>query len=690
MSSRLDSFENFFDDKKYSDKIKGIFEACKNGDIIRVKLLLNKDNIDCRDDQGRKSTPLHIAAGFGRQEVVNYLIQIGADVDIKDEGGLIPLHNACSFGHYEVVQLLLKHKSDPNSTDNWNFTPLHEAVIKGKAETCLILIQYGANFNLSNSDGKSAFDIADPVVKSVFTGEYKKDELLEASKLGNEEKFCYLLTPYNTNCHADDGRMSTPLHLASGYNITSIVKILLKNGADPQVKDKGGLVPLHNASSYGHFEIAELLINHGADVNAQDLWHFTPLHEAAHKNRLDVCSLLISHGADPTLLNCHGRSTFDCAYDDELRTRMLYEYRGIQFLDAIRKSDMGRIKKFVNELHGFKHPLSGDNALHVVSQSQPTKKKQIIDYLIKKGCDLNEKNNDMLTPFHVAADLSHIDIMDQLFKCGAKIDSLDTLNQTALHRSAKQGTSQICKALLAYGIDPNIVSLHGFKAVNLASNLETLDVFKDGHKGLNRSTSVKSQVKKKGSNKQEMDVKSKAIEVGLPCQSEDIKKVEIIPQTGDLCSYDIVEAILEACKIGDIQTFLKLIKTYPDMLYCKDLEGRHSTPLHFAAGYNRVAIAELLLDMGANVHARDKGGLIPLHNACSYNHTEMTEKLLLKGHTCPDTPDLWGYTALHEAAAKGKFDMCKILLKYGADPLKVNRDGLTARALYSQSFWSGS
>ncbi|VEL41464.1 unnamed protein product, partial [Protopolystoma xenopodis] len=57
-----------------------------------------------------------------------------------------------------------------------------------------------------------------------------------------------------------------------------------------------------------------------------------------------------------------------------------------------------------------------------------------------------------------------------------------------------------------------------------------------------------------------------------------------------------------------------------DLINCRDIDGRHSTPLHFAAGYNRLAVVELLLQFGADVHAKDKGGLVPLHNACSYGH----------------------------------------------------------------------
>ena len=51
----------------------------------------------------------------------------------------------------------------------------------------------------------------------------------------------------------------------------------------------------------------------------------------------------------------------------------------------------------------------------------------------------------------------------------------------------------------------------------------------------------------------------------------------------------------------------KLVTTHPHAVNCRDLDGRHSTPLHFAAGYNRKTIVEFLLKHGADVHAKDKG-----------------------------------------------------------------------------------
>ena len=61
------------------------------------------------------------------------------------------------------------------------------------------------------------------------------------------------------------------------------------------------------------------------------------------------------------------------------------------------------------------------------------------------------------------------------------------------------------------------------------------------------------------------------------------------------------------------------------------LLSAQSTPLHLAAGYNRVGVVEVLIKHGADVHAKDKGGLVPLHNACSYGHYEVAELLVKVG-----------------------------------------------------------
>lgn len=114
------------------------------------------------------------------------------------------------------------------------------------------------------------------------------------------------------------------------------------------------------------------------------------------------------------------------------------------------------------------------------------------------------------------------------------------------------------------------------------------------------------------------------------------------------------------------------------------------------AGYNNVEVAEFLLENGADVNAQDKGGLIPLHNASSYGvrtfslwyimmnmwnikllwglilfgyafcvfqHVDIAA-LLIKFNTCVNAVDRWGFTPLHEAAQKGRTQLCSLLVRY--------------------------
>ena len=84
---------------------------------------------------------------------------------------------------------------------------------------------------------------------------------------------------------------------------------------------------------------------------------------------------------------------------------------------------------------------------------------------------------------------------------------------------------------------------------------------------------------------------------------------------------------------------------------------------------------EHLLKAGANVHARDDGGLI-LRHTCSFGHAEVVALLLAAGAD-PNARDNWNYTPLHEAAIKGKTDVCVILLQHGADPTVRNSESKT-------------
>lgn len=52
--------------------------------------------------------------------------------------------------------------------------------------------------------------------------------------------------------------------------------------------------------------------------------------------------------------------------------------------------------------------------------------------------------------------------------------------------------------------------------------------------------------------------------------------------------------------------------------------------------------------------------------------------LLIKFNTCVNATDKWAFTPLHEAAQKGRTQLCALLLAHGADPTMKNQEGQTA------------
>lgn len=100
-------------------------------------------------------TILHQNVFGGKVEIVELLLAAGADFNAKNLDGETPLFIAAYKGWKEIAGLLLAKGADVNARDNANKTPLHTAASQGKKEVVELLIAKGADVNAVKADGIS-------------------------------------------------------------------------------------------------------------------------------------------------------------------------------------------------------------------------------------------------------------------------------------------------------------------------------------------------------------------------------------------------------------------------------------------------------------------------------------------------------------------------------------------------------
>lgn len=112
---------------------------------------------------------------------------------------------------------------------------------------------------------------------------------------------------------SDDG--FTPLGLASYFGNEDVARLLLLNGADPNVSSRNGynVYPLHSAVAANYDMIAKMLIEAGADVNVVQMSGATPLHSAAQNGNIELLIVLLEAGANVNALTEDGKTAADKA-----------------------------------------------------------------------------------------------------------------------------------------------------------------------------------------------------------------------------------------------------------------------------------------------------------------------------------------------------------------------------------------
>nr|XP_018908702.1 PREDICTED: uncharacterized protein LOC109038183 [Bemisia tabaci] len=399
--------------------------AIKVGHLNIVKLFFNVSNAN-KAEYFNELGALHLAAEVGNKEITEFLIAIGASVNLKfrshgplihavkcncveivelllDHGANVnenngePLYLAIDYGFKDVFEILLKNGAQADRKISGDATLLHFAANKGDARMVIALINRGAKINALAASGVTPLSVA--------------------SMRGHVEVVkALIMKKADTNISSDAG---PPLHVAVAHGHLKVVEILLKNGAKTNLTGPRNTTPLELAVVRGDSQIAQMLLKlpegNEIDVNIRVDHGRTLLHQAALQGNLELVKLLTDHGFDVNAMDDSGAKPIHCgATANKKETIEFFLNKGLSMheIDAFRRTPL--------------HYAAAKGSIEVTN------------HLITRGANINSEDVDDLKPIHVAAANNHKEIIKIFLRNGSSYCAMDKFKKKPLEYSLNE------------------------------------------------------------------------------------------------------------------------------------------------------------------------------------------------------------------------------------------------------------
>src|SRR5262245_21714764 len=476
-------------------------------------------------------TPQQSLAGLieaGNRKAALDRIRAGADVNAAQPDGTRPIHWAVYEVDYELLGALITKKANVNVRNEFGSTPIAQAAGLADARMVKMLLDAGAEPEGVNQDGQTALMLA------IKTGEVAIVDMLTkaGANVNTIEKF----------------HNQTPLMWAAAAprNAGEMVNLLLAKGADvkpralytdwptqitseprAQYRPVGGLTALLYAARDGCYDCLEALIAAGADVNVPTPEGVTALMLALDNDHNNVAKLLLDRGANPNLWDWWGRTALYIAVDRKACAR-----------------GSGQNCETGGRQGGA---AAGENSPVTRRAASAVSSMDIVKALLAADVDLNPQLN-----FHRPSRGGNI---------GRFVDPLLNTGCTPLLRATMAGDSEVVRALLDKGADPNINDM-GLTPFLVAAGVGAGNI---GGTGLAAATSV-----------------------GGPVNME---LMQLLLQHG-----------------ADVNAQVTGTRTYTMRVSRAPSANEGKTALHVAAEEGKTDLVRYLLEKGANTEITDASG----------------------------------------------------------------------------------
>lgn len=447
-----------------------------DGSAMEVLELLVERGADVDISLRSGGTVLMHAARSGFKDVVKFLVEKGAIVNTTAKLLKTPLSEAARNGHTEIVKILMNAGADHRvSLHRTNWTPLHEA--HAHPECLRALLDGGAEIDAPSNDSTALYLAAfhgklqsvkllvsrgaNLEVTCVFPGLYDSEftPLLAAAREGHYDIVRTLLEA-GANIKARGPNDETPLYLAVTVSSEPTVKVLLEYDIDLDARAKDGRTAIFAAlDSTDALSLTKLLVKRGASLQIQSEGYM-PLDYSIWVGDTPLVEYLISAGAE---LNVTGNKQ-----GGPLHAACFYLKLEIVKLLVAKGADANLVDMNLGT------PLL--RVFDRASESHSTSIRNIVPFLIDEaGANVKIHGGFLWSPLHAACLYATLDLVTLLIEHGAEVDDADTLGRRPIHHATFR-TIQHVEQLLSAGVDTQVRDKLGRTILHTAVSSGRLEV----------------------------------------------------------------------------------------------------------------------------------------------------------------------------------------------------------------------
>ena len=583
----------------------------------------------------------------------------------------------------------LLHRADPRATNGRPMT-------NGHLKVAQLLIDNGIDINAMGGCGDSCF--TPPIDASVWIGNKPMVRLL--LKNGADPNLRYWDMPYPVHTAANhNGRESFKLLIEAGahYTLHETIKLglhkltrelLLADPASVDKRSRDGM-PLCLAAS--NIRLLRLLLRHGADVNVRDPFGYTPLMRAIEADEAQAVAELLRRDVELDIFGAIGVG------DSAAVAKLLREnpnavqpqHGQLPLIWAVRTGDWALVEQLLaNGADVNATQEGGWNANTALTTAMTRKYDDFVQPLIDAGADVNPNTGPWTIPLVGALRWGTHRTVQTLLDAGADPNAQNAGFSTPLDWSAYIGDLRGALQLIDAGANPSALT----RALRTAAQNAQAGVFELLAANGGNAAAPHAE----GTTLQRAERRGDAVTIALVREWLEIRAM---PKTRRERAMKSRATFMRAVLEDDAKTLRRLLRSQPALAQ-REVVRDHA--FHWAAGIRQPhsdratlpAAVEALVEFGVPwtvwaaaacgrvpelrallPYEGPEGGAAALHAAAKMDRVDVLTFLLDEGATV-DVRQRRG-TALHEAVRFISYDAAELLLASGANPNAPDQHGNT-------------